>query len=185
MSLLGVFTLIFFLEIAGTRITVLAKLNFVLAFVAASIFISWSTEDSIAAMLFVVTYLGLCLIGVFLVFTPSWLPFHLSHDSSSHVVFNLDGFWLQIFMVSGFDCDHGWWQRSNNYSSNVKIKCVHDTCVHKRGVCGNSTEREVNQEIKRECLAFQGKNAVFNLKKLFCVCVFVCFSLQRNSIFSQ
>lgn len=170
------FTLNLFLEIAGTRIAVLAKLNFVLAFVAASIFISWSAKDSIAAMLFVVTYLGLCLIGVFLVFTPSWLPFHLSHDSSSHVVFNLDGFWLQIFMVSGFDCDHGWWQRSNNYSSNAKIKCVHDTCVHKRGVCGNSTEREVNQDIKREYLAFQGKKCSIQFEKncSLCVCVCVC-----------
>lgn len=139
-----VFSLWIFSGNCFTRMAILPKSSFVLGFVAGSIFISRSTDDSIAAILFVVTYLGLCLIGLFLVFTPSWQPFHLSHDSSSNVVLNMDGFRLQIFfyfyrLVSilwfqDFDCDHGWWQRSSIYSNNVKIKCVHMCARVWRGV---------------------------------------------------
>lgn len=62
---------------------------------------------------------------------------------------------------------------------------MHDTCVHKPGVCGNSTEREVNQEIKREYLAFQGKKCSIKFEKNYSLCVCLFALVCRETAFSH
>lgn len=124
------------------------------------------SEDSIAAILFVLTYLGLCLIGVFLIFTPLWQPFHMTvalpwlyaiwMDLDYRYFFSIliSILWFQGWLVT---------EKQHLFQHCEEKACAHVcTCVDGYG---NSKEREATQEIKIEYVAFQGKKEiVFHLK---------------------